>query len=124
MTESNATGRIESTISTLKQGAMQVAVDKAREEVSGWRQTLRDSGEQQLTPVADNLTALETELEREPLDGAAIGRLMRTLAEQTRAVAASDLVSNSDSEVADRLQNLARLLDSESASISDAGTSL
>ena len=46
---------------------------------------------------------------------------MRTLAEQTRAVAASDLVSNSDSEVADRLQSLAQQLDSESASISEVG---
>lgn len=124
MTESNATGRIESTISALQQGAMQVAVNKAREEVSGWRRTLQDSGEQQLTPIADNLAALETELSLEPLDGAAIGRMMRTLAEQTRAVAASDLVSNSDSEVADRLQSLARLLDDEGDSISDAGTSL
>ena len=51
MAESNASGRIQSTISTLKQGAMQVAVDRAREEVSGWRQTLQDSGEQQLAPT-------------------------------------------------------------------------
>lgn len=123
MTESNTTGRIESTISSLKQGAMQMAVDKAREEVSGWRQMLQDSGEQQLTPISDNLSALETALSLQPLDGPAIGRLMRTLAEQTREVAASDLVSNSDQEVANRLQSLAQLLDDEGASISDVGPS-
>ncbi|MDN5697090.1 MAG: hypothetical protein L0G70_03845 [Rubrobacter sp.] len=121
MTESNTTGRIESTISSLKQGAMQMAVDKAREEVAGWRQMLQDSGEQQLTPISDNLSALETALSLQPLDGPAIGRLMRTLAEQTREVAASDLVSNSDQEVANRLQSLAQLLDDEGASISDVG---
>lgn len=122
MTENGATaGRIESTISALKQGAMQVALDRAREEVAGWRQALQDSGEQQLIPVADNLAALETELSTDPLDGAAIGRMMRTLAGQTREVASGDLVGAGAGDVADRLESLAGLLESEGASISDVG---
>lgn len=122
MTENDATtGRVESTISALRQGAMQVALDKAREEVAGWRQTLQDSGEQQLVPVADNLAALETELARQPLDGAIIGRLMRTLAGQTREVASGDLVGGSAKPVANRLESLAGLLESEGSAISDVG---
>lgn len=122
MTENNATtGRIESTIATLREGAMQVALEKGRSEVVGWRQMLQDSGEQQLVPVADNLAALETELSRDPLDGAVIGRLMRTLAGQTREVASGDLVGGSAAPVADRLEALAGLLESEGSSISDAG---
>lgn len=100
---------------------MQLALDRAREEVSGWRQMLQDSGEQQLVPVADNLAALETALSLDPLDGATIGRLMRTLAGQTREVAQGDLVGGSAGPVADRLEGLAELLESEGASISDAG---
>jgi hypothetical protein len=122
VTENNAiTGRIESTLAALREGAMQVALDKAREEVAGWRQMLQDSGEQQLVPVADNLAALETELSRDSLDGAVIGRLMLTLAEQTREVASGDLVGGSAAPVADRLERLAGLLESEGSSISDAG---
>lgn len=100
---------------------MQMALDRGRQEVEGWRRMLQDSGEQQLIPVADNLAALETELSGETLDGATIGRLMRTLAGQTREVAAGDLVGGFASGVADRLQSLARLLENEGASISDAG---
>lgn len=118
---SDTTGRLESTISALRQGAMQVALDKARGEVAGWRQALQDSGEQQLVPVADNLAALETALSLDPLDGATIGRLMRTLAGQTREAASGDLVSASDQPVAERLESLAQLLESEGSSISDAG---
>lgn len=122
MTENNdTTGRVESTISALRQGAMQVALDKARGEVAGWRQKLQDSGEQQLVPVADNLTALETELSRDPLDGAIIGRLMRTLAGQTREVASGDLVGGSAKPVEERLETLAQLLENEGGAISDAG---
>lgn len=100
---------------------MQMAVDKGRQQVSDWRQTLQGSGEEQLIPVADNLAALETELSRDPLDGAVIGRLMRTLAGQTREVAAGDLVGGSAEPIADRLESLAQLLESEGSSISDAG---
>ena len=122
MTENGATtGRIESTISALKEGAMQVALDKARGEVAGWRQTLQDSGEQQLIPISDNLAALETQLSMDPLDGPAIGRMMRTLAGQTREVASGDLAGTGAGNVPDRLESLAGLLDREGSSISDAG---
>lgn len=116
-----AIGWIESTISDLREGAMQLALDKARKEVSGWRQTLQESGEQQLIPISDNLTALETQLSMDPLDGAAIGRLMRTLAGQTREAASGDLLGGSAASVAERLESLAVLLEREGAAISDAG---
>lgn len=122
MTENNAAaGKLESTIAALREGAMNLALDRARGEVAGWRQTLQDSGEQQLIPVADNLAALETALSTDPLDGATVGRLMRTLAGQTREVASGDLVGGSAAPVADRLESLAGLLENEGAAISDAG---
>jgi hypothetical protein len=122
MAESNGiTGRIDSTVAALKEGAMQVALDKARGEVAGWRQTLQDSGEQQLTPITDNLAALETQLSMDPLDGPVIGRTMRELAGQTRELASGDLLGAGAGNVPDRLESLAGLLDKEGSSLSDAG---
>lgn len=122
MTDKDTTiGRIDSTISALREGAMQLALDRGRKEVNGWQRTLQDSGEQQLIPISDNLAALETALSLDPLDGAAIGRLMRTLAGQTREVASGDLLGGSAAPVAERLENLAGLLENEGASISDVG---
>jgi hypothetical protein len=114
-------GWIDSTISALREGAMQLALDRGRKEVSGWQRMLQDSGEQQLIPISDNLAALDTALSLDPLDGATIGRLMRTLAGQTREVASGDLVGGSAAPVAERLESLAGLLENEGASISDVG---
>ncbi len=114
-------GWIDSTISALREGAMQLALDRGRKEVSGWQRMLQDSGEQQLIPISDNLAALDTALSLDPLDGATIGRLMRTLAGQTREVASGDLLGGSAAPVAERLESLAGLLENEGASISDVG---
>jgi len=100
---------------------MQLALDRGRKEVSGWQRMLQDSGEQQLIPISDNLAALDTALSLDPLDGATIGRLMRTLAGQTREVASGDLLGGSAAPVAERLESLAGLLENEGASISDVG---
>lgn len=122
MTDKDTTiGWIDSTISALREGAMQLALDRGRKEVSGWQRMLQDSGEQQLIPISDNLAALDTALSLDPLDGATIGRLMRTLAGQTREVASGDLVGGSAAPVAERLESLAGLLENEGASISDVG---
>ena len=112
---------VDSTISALREGAMQLALDRGREEVSGWRKMLQDSGEHQLIPISDNLAALETQLSMDPLDGPVIGRTMRELAGQTREVASGDLLGGSAAPVAERLESLAGLLDKEGSSISDAG---
>ncbi|CAN5203710.1 hypothetical protein BH24ACT16_BH24ACT16_16190 [soil metagenome] len=122
MTDKDTTiGWIDSTISALREGAMQLALDRGRKEVSGWQRMLQDSGEQQLIPISDNLAALDTALSLDPLDGATIGRLMRTLAGQTREVASGDLLGGSAAPVAERLESLAGLLENEGASISDVG---
>ncbi len=106
----------DSTLSTLRQGVVEVAVGKAREEVDGWQRKLAATDDPELVPVADNLSRLSTELDREPLDGVVISGLMTTLADQTRALASSDVAGT----VTDKLEQLGQLLASEGASLSEA----
>ena len=106
----------DSTLSTLRQGVVQVAVGRAREEVDGWQRKLAATDDPELVPVADNLARLSTELGREPLDGVVISGLMTTLADQTRALASSDVAGT----VGDKLEQLGGLLGSEGASLSEA----
>ena len=113
----NATD-FDSTLSTLRQGVVQVAVGRAKEEVDGWQRRLAATDDPELVPVADNLARLSTELDREPLDGVAISGLMTTLADQTRELASSDVAGT----VSDKLEQLGGLLGSEGASLSEAQT--
>lgn len=119
MSENGVSARdFDSTLSTLREGVIEVAVGQAKEEVDGWQQKLAATDDPELVPVADNLARLSIELDREPLDGVVISGLMTTLADQTRALASSDVAGT----VGDKLEQLGGLLASEGASLSEAQT--
>ena len=116
----NGIGRkdFDGTLATLRQGVINVALDKATEEVDGWEKRLRAADDRQLTPVADNLAALRIELEREPLDGVTVSHLMQDLASQVAHVSGEGTEAESGAPVAAKLQELAKLLYAEGNSLS------
>ncbi len=105
---------VDSTVSTLREGVMQLALDRAVSEVDGWQRKLAATDNPELVPISDNLTALSTELRREPLDGMVIGGLLSTLGRQVQEVSGT----GTGKPIADKLEGLSRLLASEGGLIS------
>lgn len=106
--------QVDSTVSTLREGVVQLALDRAVSEVDGWQRKLAATDNPELVPISDNLTALRTELTRDPLDGYVIGGLLSTLGRQVHEVADT----GTGKPIADRLESLGRLLASEGGSVS------
>lgn len=107
----------DGTLATLRQGVINVALDRATEQVDGWERRLRAADDRELTPVADNLAALRTELEREPLDGVTLGGLLKTLASQCAHLSGEGTEAEGPGPVAAQLQELAKLLYTEGDSL-------
>lgn len=103
----------DGTLATLRQGVVNAALEQATEEVDGWERRLRAADDQQLAPVADNLAALRTELQREPLDGVTISGLLKTLASQTAHLSGEGTEAEGPGPVDARLAELAKLLYTE-----------
>ena len=111
-------GDFDPTLATLREGVVNVALDRAVEEVDGWERKLRAADDRELTPVADNLAALSIELQREPLDGVTLSHLMQDLASQVAHVSGEGTEGESSAPVAAKLQELAKLLYAEGNSLS------
>lgn len=109
---------LDSTISRLREGVLQMAVDQAVKDVDYWQQQLAASEEPQLVPIADDLFRLSTELQRDSLDGVIIGKLMITLSEEVAQVASE----GTGRQVADRLEPLAELLQREGQNLAEGGS--
>lgn len=107
----------DETLATLRQGVINVALDRATKEVDGWERRLRAADDRQLTPVADNLAALRTELQREPLDGVTLGGLLKTLASQVAHVSGEGTEAEGPGPVDASLAELAKLLYDEGLSL-------
>lgn len=105
------------TLATLREGVVNVALDRATEEVDGWERRLRAADDRELTPVADNLAALRTELQREPLDGVTLGHLMQDLASQVAHLSGEGTEAESAAPIAAKLEELAKLLYAEGNSL-------
>lgn len=105
------------TLATLREGVVNVALDRATEEVDGWEKRLRAADDRELTPVADNLAALRTELQREPLDGVTLGHLMQDLASQVAHLSGEGTEAESAAPIAAKLEELAKLLYAEGNSL-------
>ena len=118
MTE-NDIGRedFDGTLATLRQGVINVAIEQATAEVDGWEKRLRAADDYELTPIADNLAALRTELQREPLDGVTLGGLMKTLASQVAHVSGEGTEGEGPGPVGASLAELAKLLYDEGLSL-------
>jgi hypothetical protein len=84
-------------------------MQRAIEEVGGWRRKLEATGDPNLTPVAGNLGELEALLAADHLDVDAVGSLMSELGEQTVRVGGSSVPEAVD----EKLQRLGGLLDAD-----------
>ncbi len=85
------------------------SIQRATEEVGGWRRKLDATGDSDLAPIAENLGELEALLAAEHLDADALGNLLSELGEQTVKVGGSGVPEAVD----EKLQRLGGLLDAD-----------
>lgn len=105
--EANEIGiELDRAASFLRGGVRRSTIEAGLRVIEVWEQRLAASDDPELSSVAENLATLRTLLLAGDFDPAAVGRLLVTLGEQVRAVAASDV----GAPVAERLSWLATLL--------------
>jgi hypothetical protein len=85
------------------------SIQRAIEEVGGWRRKLDGTGDPDLAQIARNLGELEALLAADDLDVDAVGSLMSELGEQTVRVGGSGVPEAVD----EKLQRLGGLLDAD-----------
>ena len=79
------------TISALRGGVENIAIERALPEIDGWEQKLEESGDPQLAPIAENLRQLRALLTADRVEGTAVGLLLGVLGEQVHGVASGSL---------------------------------
>ena len=99
------TEQLEATIQAAQGGLTDMPIGAAVSNIEGWEQRLRNADNPALIPIADNLEALQVELQSEQIDGQQVGRMLVQLGEQTIEAA-----SMAEPEVADGLVRLGNLL--------------
>src|SRR5215212_6186064 len=97
---------LDGAVAFLQGGIRRPTIEAGLRVIEVWEQRLAASESPELLPIAENLAALRTLLLAGDFDPATVGRLLVTLGEQVRAVAASDV----GAPVAERLSWLATLL--------------
>ncbi len=102
------------TISALRGGVENIAIERALSEIDGWEQKLEESGDPQLAPIAENLRQLRALLTADRLDGTAVGLLLGVLGEQVHGVASGSLGES----VGGKLRLLSGLLVTEGRTVS------
>ena len=101
------------TISALRGGVENIAIERALSEIDGWEQKLEESGDPQLAPIAENLRQLRALLTADRLDGTVISLLLGVLGEQVRGVASGRLGES----VSGKLRLLSGLLVTEGRTV-------
>ena len=113
--ESNEVGSaLDSTIASLQGGVERLGIEAALPIIGDWEERLAASGSPELASVAENLTALRTQLSSGSPDQAATGEILVELSEQAQRLANEDI----QIEVADKLSQLSVLLSNEGDSLS------
>lgn len=117
-----STEELDATVSNLKHGVMNLVLDRAVAEISGWQRKLEASGEDDLRSVADELVRLRRELgngmdTRGGLDSNTIGTILNELGSRVQAVA-DKRGTSAGPGVEEKLKKLGGLLANESAAIS------
>ncbi|MDP8972418.1 MAG: hypothetical protein M3N45_04400 [Actinomycetota bacterium] len=103
------------TISALRDGVENIAIERALSEIDGWEQKLEESGDPQLAPIAENLRQLRALLTADRLDGTAVGLLLGVLGEQVHSVASGSLGES----VGGKLRLLSGLLVTEGRTVAN-----
>jgi len=100
---------LDATLETFRGRVYRASMERAIEEVRGWRRRLGATGEPNLTSIAETLHELETLLAADYLDAGALGDLLSELGEQTVRVGGSGVPEAVD----EKLQRLGGLLDAD-----------
>lgn len=113
---------LDTTVSNLENGVMNLVLDRAVAEISGWQRKLQASGEGDLQEVAEELVRLRRELEngmdsRSRLDSEKIGAILGELGSKVQAVA-DKRGTSAGPGVEEKLKKLGGLLANEGAGIS------
>lgn len=103
------------TISALRGGVANLTMEQALAEIDGWQLRLRESGEPELLPVAENLSRLSTLLAAQDTDAREVGELLKDLGGQAQHLADGGIAPAAFS---DKLKTLGGLLASEGDSVS------
>ena len=96
----------DATIRALEGGPEELAIEDALTEIDGWRLWLEASADPELLPIAEDLRRLGDLLRSGAPDPAEVGRLLGSLGESVRGLAASDV----GAPVAEKLRILGGLL--------------
>ena len=91
-----ANSELDGTISALSGGITKLNPATAVSNIQGWESQLEAAGKPELTSIAKDLGALRKELTSGSLDGAAIGKLLTKLGQQTTASAAGAAAASKD----------------------------
>ncbi len=100
---------LDATLETFRGRVYRASIERAIEEVRGWRRRLGATGEPELTSISATLGELETLLAADHLDAGALGELLSELGEQTVSVGGSGMPEAVD----EKLQRLGGLLDAD-----------
>jgi hypothetical protein len=112
--EANDVGAaLDSTIASLQGGVERMGIEAALSVIGDWEERLRASGNPELMPVAENLTALKAQLSSGSPDQVATGEILADLSGQVQRLANEDI----QIEVADKLSQLSVLLSNEGDSL-------
>ena len=91
-----ASSELDGTISALSGGITALNPATAVSNIEGWESQLQATGKPALTSIAQDLGALRKELTSGSLDGAAIGKLLSRLGQQTTSTAAGAEAASKD----------------------------
>ena len=100
---------LDATLETFRGRVYRASMERAIEEVRGWRRRLEATGEPDLTSIAETLCELETLLAADHLDAGAVAEILSKLGEQTVRVGGSGVPETVD----EKLQRLGGLLDAD-----------
>ncbi|MFC6617098.1 hypothetical protein [Deinococcus radiophilus] len=106
-------GILEHTVTALQRGIQNLAIQGAADNIEGWLGTLSGQDFPGARDIEDNLRALHEHLQSGDIDGATVAALLSELASDTQRAA-----SSADSDSADQLQTLGRLLDDSAQNLS------
>ena len=96
---------LEGTIAALEDDVATIPLEQASSLIAGWETTLRAAEDETLAGIADDLAALQTELQGEEMDLYEVRDIVGALGEQTLLIA-----TNAEGETATMLERLGTLL--------------
>ena len=96
---------LDTSIKALQDGVTHLAVTKGVKNIEGWLETLEKADFRGAKVIHENLGKLKRHLEADPLDGPAIGALLRTLGDETTRAA-----SQADATQGAKIKQLGELL--------------